>query len=313
MRDTQALLSRRSETMTSRVRLADGRDLAWCSYGDAEGVPVMALHGTPGSRLKYATADSTARAYRIRLVSLDRWGYGLSDPHPAPTLRAFAEDVSSLADALGLDRFGVVGISGGGPFAAALAACLPRRVSALALVVPVGEIKPPGRRPPMSTFHRLCFDALPHVPGAVRGTFGMFRLVTRMSPTTAARLAAARAGAADRAVFRQPGFAAALGATFREGLARGAVGPVIDISLFARPWRIDLGEIAAPARVWIGTADRNVPRGPAEALASAIPGATLSRREGAGHFWIARQFDEVLAWLAAAGHGQAWPESKRRP
>lgn len=299
--------------MMQRVRLPDGRYLAWSSYGDEQGAPVISFHGTPGSRLKYATADATARTHRIRLVSLDRWGYGRSDLHPAPTLRAFADDVGHLADALGLDRFGIVGISGGGPFAAAVAASLPSRVTAVALVAPVGEMRPTGPRPPVGPFHRWCFDALPRIPGAVRGTFEMFRLVTRLAPATAVRLAASRAGAADRDILRQPGFAASLAETFREGLARGATGPVVDMRLFARPWGIDLGAVAAPARVWIGSADRNVPLGPAEALVAAIPGATLSRRDGAGHFWIARHFDEVLGWLAAAARSHAPPESKRRP
>lgn len=295
------------------MRLPDGRHLTWSSYGDDEGMPVIALHGTPGSRLKYAAAGATARTHRVRLVSIDRWGYGGSDRHPAPTLRAFAADVVYLADALELDRFGVVGISGGGPFAAAVAACLPHRVTAVALVVPVGEMKPAGTRPPMSPFHRWCFDAVPRIPGAVRGTFELFRLVTRVAPTAAVRLAALRAGTADRDVIRQPGFATALGKTFREGLAGGAAGPVIDMALFGQRWGVDLGAVSARASVWIGTDDRNVPRGPAEALASAIPGATLRRLEGAGHFWISRHFDEVLAWLAASGRSDAAPESKRRP
>lgn len=298
--------------MQQPLRLPDGRQLGWSSYGDEAGAAVIALHGTPGSRLKYASADATARALGIRLVSLDRWGYGDSDPHRAPTLRAFADDVARLADALGIDRFAVVGISGGGPFAAAVAAGLPGRVSALALVAPVGEMKPPGLRPPVSPFHSWCFDAMPRVPGAVRGSFELFRLVTRVAPATAVRIAALRACAADREVLSEPSIAAGLGQTFREGLARGADGPVIDMTLFGRPWGVDLGAVSAPARVWIGTADRNVPLGPAEALASSIPGATLCRLGGAGHFWIARYFDEVLAWLAGPVTGGA-PESKRRP
>lgn len=306
-------VSRKSETMRQCLRLPDGRRLSWCSYGDARGTPVLALHGTPGSRLKYATGAAGACAHGIRLISLDRWGYGGSDPHPAPTLSAYASDVAVLADALRLDRFGVVGISGGGPFAVALAACLPLRVTALALVAPVGDMRPASRRPPMSAFHRFCFDTLPHLPGAVRGVFVLFRAATRMAPRGSVQLVVLRAGEADRALMREPGFVAGLGDTFQEGLAGGVAGPVIDMRLFSRPWDAPMGAIAAPTRVWIGTADRSVPIGPAEALATAIPGATLRRLDGAGHFWIARHFDEVLAWLAAPARIGVTVESKRRP
>ena len=61
--------------------LTDGRRLAYRAYGDPQGAAVIALHGTPGSRFKYAGSHAAALRSGIRLIALDRWGYGGSSPH----------------------------------------------------------------------------------------------------------------------------------------------------------------------------------------------------------------------------------------
>lgn len=280
--------------------MADGRSLGLRSYGAPDGQPVLCLHGTPGSRLKFRMAGAAACEFGLRLYCPDRWGYGLSaGPGSVPTLLAFAADMRELADALDLGRFAVVGISGGGPFAAAVAAELPDRVERLALIAPVGPIAPAANQePPIGAFHRFTFTALPKIPGGVRLTFSAFRVLLALSPGLAVTAVAARAHKADRQVFRDRSRAQALGETMRAGLAAGAAGPVIDMRLFANPWDIDVNAITAPTRLWLGLDDRNVPLGPARQLAQAIPGATLREIPRAGHFWIMQNFDQVFAWLA---------------
>ena len=122
------------------LTLPDGRRLACAEYGDPNGLPVLALHGTPGSRLMFALANGAARVRGIRLIAPERPGYGLSDYRPSESLARIAEDLSAVADAYGLDRFAIIGVSGGAPFAVAAAASMPDRISLLALVCPVGEL-----------------------------------------------------------------------------------------------------------------------------------------------------------------------------
>lgn len=280
------------------IVLGGGRVMALREYGDPAGTPVMALHGTPASRLMYSAAKS-AGAHRLRLIAPDRWGYGETDPHPNPTLTDFASDIEQVADALAIDRFAVLGVSGGGPYAAAIAALLPQRVTALALVAPVGPISPAtGGAPPLSVFHRFCFKVLPRMPGSLRAVFAAFRLGLMKSPKAAIRVATLRSPRPDREVLANPDVHARFTAMFAEGLKRGVTGALIDMQLFNRPWRVPLDRITAPAALWIGSADNNVPVGAAHALAAAIRGCELIELRGEGHLWVALNYDGVLGWIA---------------
>jgi pimeloyl-ACP methyl ester carboxylesterase len=94
------------------ITLADGRILAHCEWGEPTGSPVLLAHGPPGSRLLCPDEDATVGA-GVRLLTVDRPGYGCSDARPDPSLLGWADDVQALADQLGLDRFAVVGFSAG--------------------------------------------------------------------------------------------------------------------------------------------------------------------------------------------------------
>src|SRR5919106_2686580 len=120
---------------TSRVqRLPGGRRVGYAEFGDPGGKPVLAIHGTPGSRFMFARTDRAARARGLRIIAPERPGYGLSDYCHAGSLARLAADAVALADALGLDRFAVLGVSGGGPHALVAASAMLDRVALLALI-----------------------------------------------------------------------------------------------------------------------------------------------------------------------------------
>jgi pimeloyl-ACP methyl ester carboxylesterase len=110
------------EERTNRtIRLRDGRRLGYAEWGDPDGRPLFYFHGWPGARVEGRLGDEAARAQGVRMIALDRPGMGLSDYQPRRTLVDWPDDVIQLAAAMGLDRFAVLGISGGGPYAAACA------------------------------------------------------------------------------------------------------------------------------------------------------------------------------------------------
>jgi pimeloyl-ACP methyl ester carboxylesterase len=280
------------------LRLADGRVLGFRVYGDPDGAPLLFLHGTPGSRLMFAVADHAARALGLALVAPDRWGYGLSDAAATRSLSAFAADMTVLMDHLHYGPFAVGGISGGGPYAAGIAAHLGPRVTTLALVSPMGPVADPMCRPTLSWFQRLCFEAAPRSPLALATVFRIFRLALERSPRLAAELATLRAGPRDKALIADPVIAGSLLDCFREGLRPGMAGAVGDVQLFARAWDADLANVAARARLWISTADTAVPISAARLLARAIPDCTLTELQDEGHFWVAANYAQVLEWIA---------------
>lgn len=277
------------------LTLSDGRTLGYATFGDPAGVPVIALHGTPGSRFKFADSHEAACRFGLRLLSIDRWGYGLSSPCPGGTLADFGADMVALADALRLGQALVTGVSGGGPYAVATAAAFGSRARALALVSPIGLIDPDTR---MSPFHRACFHALPRLRFVIPAAFHAYRAGLLTIPHTTVRLAMSLGPAVDRRTLDDAAIRQRLVDTFESGLRPGVHGAVSDIGLFSRPWGIDFLDVVAPAKIWIGTADKNVPHEAVENLGRALKTAQIERLPGQGHLWIATHSDQVLGWLA---------------
>lgn len=278
--------------------LPDGRKLGYRIFGDPAGTPVIALHGTPGSRFKYAGSHRAARAAGLQLIAIDRWGYGLSSSHPGARLAGFAADVKALANHLKLETFAITGVSGGAPFAVACAAALGERVSALALVSPVGLIAGQVRGARLRAFHTVCFRILPHIPGAIGLVFQLYRAGLNLAPNWALTVAISRSANVDRLAMVDRETRRRLIETFEQGLRFGVEGPKTDMALFAVPWGIDFAAVRATTRIWIGLEDRNVPLPAVYALAAALPDCELTELPAAGHLWVAQNAHDVMSWLS---------------
>jgi len=142
-----------------KIKLSDGRSLGYAQYGDIHGRPLLYFHGLPGSRLDSSGPAPSAIAEKlgIRVVALDRPGFGLSDFQPERTLGDWPKDVVEAADALSLNTFAVLGLSGGGPYDAACARYISERLTAATVVgaaraggapwrVPFPTVRPPSSR-----------------------------------------------------------------------------------------------------------------------------------------------------------------------
>ncbi len=104
------------------------RRVAYCEYGDPGGTPVFYFHGTPGSRYEPAYGDRAAKEYGYRIIALDRPGIGRSEYVRKRSLQDWPLDVEEIAKLLGIERFGVIGVSGGGPYALACCYAIPDRI-----------------------------------------------------------------------------------------------------------------------------------------------------------------------------------------
>jgi pimeloyl-ACP methyl ester carboxylesterase len=274
------------------VALPDGRRIGVAEYGDPSGNPVLYCHGFPSSRLEPAMVDITS----IRLIALDRPGYGLSDPLPGRTLTDWPNDVAAVADALGLDRFAMAGVSGGAPYAAACAALLSRRVTGLIII---SGVAPPGHgwETGGAAENLMIMNRLPG-SAALAARLGR-RLVLTLPPADLlkALLLFGKLPEPDRAVL-ETGIGVPVLEGFREGLGRGIEGAVADARVYAQPWGFDPGVIDVPTVIWHGTLDNQVPVAAAHTYGRLIPQSKVCIVEGEGHFsLVVRHHIPILSSL----------------
>ena len=280
--------------------LPDGRRLCFAEYGAPGGRPLMFFHGTPGARLLARTAHETAWRLDVRLIAPERPGFGYSDFQPGRRIAAWPDDVLALADALGLARFAVVGVSGGGPHALACARRLPDRVGVVGIVSGMVPLADPSDRAPLDGGPPLSLAVLRRAPWLLRGALALAGPAARRWPGRALGLMAAWAPAADRAILARPEVRAALVDDLREALRCGGRGAAQELALFGRPWGFRPADVQTPVELWHGEADHQVPVALARRLARQIPHCRAHFVPTAGHFWLFDHSAEVLATLCRA-------------
>jgi pimeloyl-ACP methyl ester carboxylesterase len=285
------------ETLT--VTAPGGRTLMVEVGGDPAGMPILAHNGTPNSRHLYGPWLEDAEKNGVRLISYDRPGYGGSTPQPGRTVADCADDVRAIANALGVNRMAVWGISGGGPHALACAALLPDLVaaaSAVCSIAPYGvagldylagmgednaeEIRLYQRDPAASRVkaHQDRLDVLGRTAEQLHEG-----LSTLLSPVDAAALTE------DLAEF--------LTHCGHDGLATTDEGWWEDGVAHLEPWGFDLDAISIPTQVWHGRHDKFVPFHHGEWLTAQVPGAEAHLSDSDGHLTLFGRIPEVHRWL----------------
>ncbi|MEQ6902064.1 alpha/beta hydrolase [Nocardioides sp. YIM 152588] len=272
-------------TLEGSVAVRDGRRLSFAEYGSPHGRPLVWLHGTPGGRRQIPVEARTyAAAAGIRIIGVDRPGIGTSTPYLYPNILDFTEDLRLLLDALGVGEFGVIGLSGGGPYALAVGAAMPERVTGIGVLGGVAPTRGPDAAPggPIQLAVRLA-PALAAVRrplgAAITGTIR----VVRPLAGPALDLYASVQPAGDKALLARPEFKA----MFLDDLLNGArfqtTAPLADLVLFTRDWGFALADVAVPVRWWHGDEDHIVPFAHGQHVVARLPDASLSVIDGESH------------------------------
>ena len=277
------------------LRLRDGRGLAYAEYGTPAGKPVFYFHGFPGSRLGAQIADDAAGRLGLRVIALDRPGLGRSEFKAGRTIVDWVADVADATDGLKIDRFAVMGHSGGGPYVAACALKIPQRLTAAAIVSGLGPLDVPRALDGMSRRNRLTFTLFQRLPWLTRpAMWYMARQDTeRMLSQMSADLAEP-----DKEVLARPEVRAAERADLAEAFRQGSRGPAWELRLLSRPWGFRLEDIGADIHLWHGEADAWVPPSLARYQARALPNSRATFLPGEGHYLLCDHIEEILARLA---------------
>ena len=281
-------------TVDRVVGLRDGRSIGYAQYGDPDGFPIVNAHGGMACRLDVAAAAPVAENAGVRLISPDRPGIGLSDSQSDRTVTDWARDVAELLDQIGIDRFGVMGWSMGGQYAAAVGYVVRHRVTRVAIIAGALPLTEPGVFDQLPTMDRVYTRLSQRASWLARLGFRAMALMARCTPTLYGRMAASELGPADAAVLREDGFAG-FARMSHEALRRPA-GEVEEYRAWMRPWGFAPEDLDIPVDVWIGCEDEFVPRPWADELARRIPGATLNIRPG-GHFMAHLHYREIFETL----------------
>jgi pimeloyl-ACP methyl ester carboxylesterase len=284
------------------VRLPDGRALGVERLGRPGGTPVLAFHGLPGSRLDFLSESRACGQAGVELIAVDRPGFGLSSSSPGRVPLDWARDVAALADALELERFGVLGYSSGAKYALACAFALPERLEAAAIVSGSGPPEMPGWEDGMIPPERLVQWASLHAEPLARACWALLGVLARRLPGPVMEGFARSLDGPDRELADEPRVREALRLSLLEGLRQGGAATVEDYAIEGRGWGFDLASIEVPVMLWHGDRDDEVPLAHARWLAGQIPGATLEIVENAGHLIFGR-----LAPVAAALRGATTP------
>jgi pimeloyl-ACP methyl ester carboxylesterase len=272
------------------VELQDGRSLAYATWGDPEGFPILSLHGTPGCRLtRWPNEDVYARAGAY-WVTHDRAGYGRSDRHHGRNVADEVADVVALADELGFDHFGVSGGSGGGPHVLACAALLPERVVRATCSVGVAPFGDAG----LSKDDWLAGmdpENIKEFEWALAGEDVSTPETEKLQRTLEERVAVDPStilddfdlSESDRAQMARPEAIQIIRETALEQAVNGVGGWVDDELAFTQPWGFDLSAISVPVLIRYGLTDVLVPPAHGEWLAANVPGCIVEIEGTGGH------------------------------
>ena len=279
---------------SGEVVLEGGRRLAYAEWGAPDGFPVVHFHGMPGSRLETHAPAGLYALLGIRFITVDRPGYGGSDPLPGRSLLDWPADVAALADHLGLERFGLTAISGGGPFALACAARLADRVTGVSIAGCIGPLDRPGLLNGMKAVDRMGLWLAVRFPRALHAVYGVLREVLERSPTWFLARMTAGKPERDRRLLERPDVHGQVEAMLIEAVRAGVLGAVQEVRMIALPWGFDVEAIRVPVHLWHGTADDTAPVEHARVLARAIPDAMLVECPDEGHMVMWGHVAEIL-------------------
>lgn len=286
-----------------RLTRPDGRVVAWSEWGPEDGVPLLRVPGTPGSRLGLRADRTEWVARRLRAITTERPGFGASTPLPGRGFNEHADDLAAILDELGLDAVHVIGGSGSSPHQLAFAARHPDRVRAMTILVgasPHSEEEYSNLVGVNQESHRLVMAG--DIDG-LHAFLGGLREQIVADPLAAFRGIMDTAPEADREVMKDPRWQESFVVGMQEAMAQGVQGWADEgIALDTRWDDIDLSAVTTSVTWWHAPSDANTSFAAAKRLVASLPNARMEHfRDEEGHMAGYHREAEILDELLARG------------
>jgi len=271
--------------LEGNIAVGEDRQIGFAEFGNPQGRAVFWLHGTPGARRQIPTeARAFASRKNIRLIGIDRPGIGSSTPHQDENVLGFTDDLRTIADTLGINRFAVIGLSGGGPYTLATAAAMPDRVVMAAVLGGVAPlIGEDGISSGLMELAKVVRPILEVADTPIRWVAGSLMKLIGPFGSPALDLYARISPDGDRNLLSRPEFKAMFLDDLLNGSRKQLAAPFADIVVFARDWGFRLEDIKVPVRWWHGDADHIVPYAHGEHAVARIADAQMYTLPGESH------------------------------
>ncbi len=270
----------------NNIILSVGRKLGFAEFGEMQGKPVFYFHGFPGSRLEAKLAETMAKDSQVRFIGIDRPGFGLSDFKPKRALVDWPNDVTELANSLGIDQFSILGVSGGGPYASACAHQMPDRLISVGIVCGMGPVDVPGIMDQMVSIYRQGLRLTRRFPKIVTALYPFSSFFFRNYPERMLSILSGKVAGPDKIALKNNELIKVLSASFREAFRNSLLWPAADVVLYSRPWGFSLDDIRIKVHLWHGEMDKVVPPAMGHYLANTIPDCRATFYPDEGHFSI---------------------------
>ena len=278
------------------LELKDGRKLGYAESGDLSGKPIFHFHGHPGSRIEIRLLGQKSKEYGVHVIAIDRPGLGLSDFKPGRTLLEWPDDVIELADYLGLDKFVVEGISGGGPYAAACAYKISDRLTCCGIIAGMELVN--WSRKGMMRSNRIGFFISRRLPFLIK-TIVKAEMKAFENQDSIVKFAK-KLPEPDREIFQDPHILNIFIETSKEAFRSGLDGAVHEEKIYVKPWGFDLKDISSDLQVyvWHGDMDVFVPSSFGRKMCELIPNCKGFFFSNEGHLSVGlNHLDEILETL----------------
>ena len=282
-----------------RLQLPDGRTLAWRWWGEPGMTPILRLQGTPGSRLYRHPDPAVQKDLGVRYLLADRPGYGGSTRLPGRGVSVIGDDLVALLDHHQLERVPVMGTSGGGPHALAVAARHPDRISAVSVIVGAAPLEP-------DEVSRLVGVNAAGFAAAEQGWESLNKLLTevreRLLGDEGMAGVLSDAPASDLAIMRDPTWQQISRANAAEALRQSAEGWTDESMAMHLNWDFDSELVQASVTWWAGDSDKNAPLSATQRAAARVPKVDLRVWHDEGHFASLTHEAEIVRELLSRSH-----------
>lgn len=276
------------------IVLKDKRKLGFAEYGSENGFPIVYCHGSQSSRLEMHSDLSFVFENHLRIITIDRPGHGLSDFNPSGSILSFARDVKELTEHLEIDKFSVMGMSAGCPFALGISYLFPENVYKISIISGFAPYNKESKKY-LSKQVKIMLSLAHSFPFLLKLLLNVQTKTLNKNPKKALQGFLKIMSPPDQEILKNESVMGIIERMFKEAFRNGSKGVSYEISnLLTKEWNFNLSDIKVPVTFWQGEKDNNVPFEWAELMANKINRSKLKKFPDEGHLIIFQHAEEIF-------------------